>query len=117
MGLLTWWRRRQEAQRAVAQDLALNTDQGVIGDQVPELLGMSDVEGMAYVLRQLDLWNETAMPEQAAVLAGRLIASQESWRSEGRTMPYWGNLWVLRNYQRELGIPAPDVAPPYTDNG
>ena len=116
MGLLAWWREKRDAQRALAQDLALNTDQGVIGEQVPELLGMGDVEGMAYVLRQLDLWNETATPERAAVLAGRLIASQESFRSEGRTMPYWGNLWVLRTYQRELGISAPEVAPPHMDN-
>jgi hypothetical protein len=117
MGLLAWWRDRREAQRARDQDLALNTDQGVIGDQVPELLGMDVVEGMAYLIRQMDLWNETATPERAAELAGRLIASQESFRSEGRIMPYWGNLWVLRTYQRELGIPAPDVAPARTGNG
>ena len=111
MGLLSWWRKRREAQRVLAQDLDFNTDQDVIRSQVPELLGMGDVEGMAYVLRQLDLWNETATAERAAELAGRLVASQESFRSEGRTMPYWGNLWVLRTYQRELGIPVPEVAP------
>ena len=117
MGLLSWWRNWREAQRILSQDLALNTDQGVIGHQVPELLGMSQVEGMAYALRQIDLWNETATPERAVELAERLIASQEAFSSEGRTMPYWGNLWVLRNYQRELGIPAPHVAPPYSDEG
>lgn len=116
MGLLSWWREKRDAQRILVQDLAANTDQDVIGEQVPELLGMSDVEGMAYVLSQLDVWNETATPERAAVLAGRLIGSQEAFHSEGRTMPYWGTLWVLRNYQRELGIPAPEVAPPYTNN-
>jgi hypothetical protein len=115
MDLLSWWREKRERQRVIRADLALNIDQRVIGEQVPELLGMGDVEGMAYIFRQLDLWNETATPEQAAVLAGRLIASQDSFRSEGRTMPYWANLWVLRNYQRELGIVAPQVAPPYTE--
>lgn len=117
MGVLAWWRKRREAQRIVVEDLDANTDQAIIGEQVPELLGMSLVDGMAYVLHQVDLWNETATPEQAAVLAGRLAASHESWRSEGRTMPYWGNLWVLRSYQRELGIPVPSVAPFKAGNG
>lgn len=110
MGLLSWWRNRREAHLRLVDDLDLNSDQGVIGEQVPELLGMSDVEGMAYTLAQLDKWNETATPEQAIILATRLQASSDGWKAEGRLMPYWGNLWVLRNLQRELAIEAPPVA-------
>lgn len=96
---------------AKARDLASNTDQAAIADQVPELVGMDEVEGMAYVLRQIDKWNEDTTKERALELARRLVASNASFEAEGRTMPYWGNLWVLRTYQRELGIEAPDVAP------
>ena len=113
MGIRSWWRQRREDAAVAAAEYALNTDQEVIGTQVPELLGMSDVEGMAYVLNQIELWNETATPERAAELARRLTASQESFRAQGRTMPFWGNLWVLRTYQRELGIHAPAVAAPF----
>lgn len=79
-------------------------------EQVPELAGMDDVEGMAYVLRQVDIWNETATPERAAVFAGRLMASNQAFIDEDAVMPYWGNLWVLRTYQAELGIDAPRVS-------
>lgn len=110
MGLLTWWREKREAHRARLENLALNSDQDVIAEQVPELLGMTEVEGMAYVLRQIDEWNEYATPENAILLATRLQSSIDSWKAEGRTMPYWGNLWVLRTLQRELGIEVPAVA-------
>lgn len=111
MGLRTWWRAKREADKALAADLALNTDQRVIADQVPELLGMSDVEGMAHVLSAIDEWNGYASQEEALELHRRLTQSQDSFTVQGRRMPYWGNLWVLRNYQRELGIAAPVVAP------
>ena len=63
---------------------------------------MSDVEGMAYTLRAIEEWNRTCTPEEAAEFASRLQASQESWRADGLTMPYWGNLWVLRTYEAQL---------------
>ncbi len=73
---------------------------------------MSDVEGMAYVLKQIEEWNKGCTQEQATTFAGRLLASNDAWSADGLTMPYWGNLWVLRNYQRELGHAVPHVAPP-----
>ena len=111
MGLGSWWRSKREAARARAENMGLNTDQEVIAQQVPELVGMSDVEGMAYVFRQLDEWNKNVTEDQAIELAGRLIASNRAWEEDGKIMPYWGNLWVLRTYQAELGILAPTVAP------
>jgi hypothetical protein len=112
MGLRDWWRERQERAAATRRSLELNSDKHLIAQQVPELVGMNDVEGMAYVLRQIDLWNETCTPEQAATLASRLSASTDSFESDGLTMPFWGNLWVLRTYQKELGHDVPYVAPP-----
>src|SRR3546814_10744249 len=65
---------------------------------------MSDVQGMAYVLEQLEDWNKICTPEPAATFSGRLMASNESFNAEGMTIPYWGNLWALRTYQTELGM-------------
>src|SRR3546814_12100120 len=99
---------RSDANR---RSVALNDDQVLIAQQVPELAGMSDVQGMAYVLEQIEDWNKICTPEQAATFSGRLMASNESFNAEGLTMPYWGNLWALRTYQTELGMDVPKVAP------
>jgi hypothetical protein len=112
MGWWDWWRERQERAAATRRSVELNSDQQLIAQQVPELAGMGDVEGMAYVLRQIDIWNESCTPDQAATLASRLRSSTASFEAEGLTMPFWGNLWVLRTYQKELGHDVPDVAPP-----
>lgn len=110
MGLASWWREKRQAASAQRAALALNTDQTLIGQNVPELLGMSDVDGMAYVLQQIQDWNQHCSPEQAATFTARLKASNEAWASEGLIMPYWGNLWVLRNLQAELGWDVPAVS-------
>jgi len=110
MGLRSWWRENRERAAAIRRSLEINDDQKLIAQQVPELAGMTEVEGMAYVLRQIDEWNQTCTPEQAATFVGRLLASNKSWKAEGLTMPYWGNLWVLRTYQIELGRDVPGVA-------
>lgn len=112
MGLRSWWRANREKAEATRRSLALNGDQDLIAQQVPELVGMSDVDGMAYVLEQIREWNKTCTKEQAATFAERLMASSQSFQAEGLTMPYWGNLWVLRTYQTELGLAVPSVAPP-----
>jgi hypothetical protein len=112
MGLRSWWRENLDKAAATRRSLALNDDEELIAQQVPELVGMSDVEGMAYVIQQLQEWNKTCTKDQAVTLAGRLLASNESFHADGLTMPYWGNLWVLRNYQRELGLDVPHVATP-----
>lgn len=111
MGLRSWWQGNRERAAKTRQSVAWNTDQELIAQQVPELAGMSDVEGMAYVLRQIDEWSKTCTQEEAATLAGRLVASTESFSAEGLTMPYWANLWVLRTYQAALGHDVPRVAP------
>lgn len=108
--LVSWWRKQKVANAAKWDALAPHEDQGLIASQVPELVGMSLTEGMAYVLRQFDVWNETATPSAAATLSIRLAQSQAGFEEQGKTMPYWGNLWVLRTLQAELGIAAPAVA-------
>jgi hypothetical protein len=110
MGFKDWWQTRKAVAAAERSSLALNTDQGLIELNVPELLGMSDVEGMAYVLQQIQAWNQQCSPEEAATFVARLQASTEAWASEGLTMPYWGNLWILRNLQAELGWEVPTVS-------
>lgn len=116
MGLRNWWRENRERSAATRRSLALSGDQEMIARQVPELVGMSDVEGMAYVLRQIDEWNKTCSPDEAENFSARLKASNESWAEQGLTMPYWGNLWVLRTYQAQLGHDVPAVAPPAGSN-
>jgi hypothetical protein len=112
MGLREWWSKQRAVNAAHRRSLEIDSDQALIAQQVPELVGMSDVERMAYILAQIEEWNKTCSPEQAATLAGRLKASQKSWKNDGLTMPTWGNLWVLRTYQEELGQETPWVAPP-----
>lgn len=107
MGLLSWWRESRERAERTRQSLAMNDDQDAIAEHVPELAGMTEVEGMAYVMRQIQDWNATCSQEEAATFAGRLQASNASWAEQGLTMPYWGNLWILRTYQAELGRDAP----------
>lgn len=111
MSLRSWWQQSRKRAAATRLSVAINQDQELIAQQVPELAGMTDVEGMAYVLQQIDKWNETCTPEQATTLAGRLMASNESFDAEGLTMPYWASLWTLRTYQAELGYDVPKVAP------
>lgn len=103
MGLREWWRESRDRKAAMRQSLAWNGDQALIAEQAPELVGKSDVEGMAYVLEKIQEWNEICTPEEAATFASRLKASQDSFTAEGLTMPYWGNLVVLRRYQAEIG--------------
>src|SRR3546814_8242018 len=86
MGLLEWWRRNREQADANRRSVALNDDQVLIAQQVPELAGMSDVQGMAYVLEQIEDWNKICTPEQAATFSGRLMASNESFNAEGLTI-------------------------------
>lgn len=111
MGLRSWWQENRERAAAMRRSAEINDDQELIAQQVPELAGMTDVEGMAHVLREIDKWNQICTPEQAATFVGRLIASNDLWKAKGLTMPYWGSLWVLRTYQTELGREMPAAAP------
>lgn len=110
MGLRGWWQANRQRAKLTRQSVALNSDQELIRQQVPELFGMSDVEGMAYVMHQIREWNKTCSDDQTATFADRLAASNKSFQADGLTMPYWGNLWVLRTYQRQLGLDVPAVA-------
>ncbi len=74
---------------------------------------MSDVEGMAYTLQQVELWKATCRPEEAIEFSRRGKASIESFEFDGLTMPYWATLWILRTYQRSIGLNVPDVAPAF----
>lgn len=102
MGLREWWAERKLRNEQVRRSLAINDDEDAIAAMVPELAGMGFVAGGAYLMREMDKFNATCTPEQSAELAGRLIASQQAWADEGLTMPYWGNLVVLRKLQEEI---------------
>jgi hypothetical protein len=112
MGLRSWWRSNRAHAANVRRSLAINDDQELIAVQVPELSGMSDVEGMAYTLQQINEWKATASPEQIAEFSRRGRESMAAFEKDGLTMPYWGSLWILRTYQKSLGLDAPAVAPP-----
>lgn len=111
MGLRSWWKTYRERRRLNRQSLAWNDDQGLIATQVPELAGMSDVESMAYILQQIDAWKATCSPDEASEFARRGHASIETFERDGLTMPYWATLWILRTYQKSLGLDVPHVAP------
>lgn len=102
MGLREWWAARKQRQANTRRSLEINDDQNAIAEHAPELVGMTFVEGAAYVLHQIELFNETATLEHSAVFAGRLAASNQAWMDEGLTMPYWANLWVLRTLQAQI---------------
>lgn len=116
MGLLEWWSSYKARAESNRISLALNTDENLIGEHVPELLGMSDVEGMAYVMEQIEAWNQECTKEQATMFVARLAASKDSWDNDGLLMPYWGNLWVLRNLQVEIGWDVPTVSKPVSSS-
>ena len=111
MGLRNWWDERQKRSASVSKSLQLNRDQTLVANQVPELAGMGEVEAMAYTFEQIEQWNAVCTKAQATELALRLVGSNASFETEGLTMPFWANLWVLRTYQAELGMDAPNVAP------
>lgn len=102
MGIGDWWAARKRRIELTRKSLSINDDEAAIAANVPELAGMGFVKGAAYTLGEIDRFRETCTPEQAALFAGRLIASQQSWTEDGLTMPYWGNLWVLRKLQAEI---------------
>ncbi len=111
MGLLKWLRTRNQSGEATRRSLAVNDDRELIDSQVPELAGMDMVAGMAYALQQIEDWKIQATPDQVSEFITRGKRSIASFAAEGLTMPYWGSLWVLRTYQRELGLDVPAVAP------
>ncbi|MXP43069.1 hypothetical protein [Allopontixanthobacter sediminis] len=73
---------------------------------------MSEVEGMAHTLQAIDGFHQACAPDESIEFRRRLLGSQEAFKADGLTMPYWGSLWVLRTYQAQLGMDAPAVAPP-----
>lgn len=111
MGLSDWWRARKQRDAAISRSLALNDDEELIAFQVPELRGMTQIDGMAHTLHEIRSWRAAATTEQNAELDRRLQGSNSTFAADGFTMPYWGNLWVLRTYQRSLNLDAPSVAP------
>ena len=115
MSLFSWWKNNREQNRKLQDDLALNSDQTLIGEQVPELLGKAEVEGMAFVLEEIRKWRATASVEEGDELQRRMRGSSEALDVEGRIMPYWANLWLLRTYQQQLGLDVPWVAPKISD--
>lgn len=115
MGIKDWWIAKRQRTAQTRQSLEIENNQEMIAQQVPEVAGKSDVERMAYILEQIKEWNSYCTPTHAQTFSERLKASQEAWANDGMTMPTWGNLWVLRTYQRELGLDVPNVAAPVPD--
>jgi hypothetical protein len=109
--------KRDRAAAATRRSLAIHDNKELMAVQVPELAGMGEASGMAHTLQAIGDWNRTCTPDEAEEFATRLLASQNAWKADGLTMPYWGTLWVLRTYQAELGRDAPAVAPPVAKNG
>ncbi len=66
---------------------------------------------MAYTLRQIDEFRLIASPEEWLEVQRRQSLSLDAFKEQGLVMPYWGNLWLLRHYQNELGHDVPWVAP------
>ncbi|MGQ2930796.1 MAG: hypothetical protein ACT6Q3_10015 [Sphingopyxis sp.] len=108
--MLGWWKRWRDRTAETKASLAISDNIEFRASQVPELIGMEDVEAMAYILKQIEEWNSICTSSQSAEYASRLKASGDAWNEQGLTMPYWGNLWVLRTYQSELGLSVPPVS-------
>ena len=85
--MLGWWRNWRQQAAANKATLAINDNLEFRASQVPELIGLSQVEAMAYILKQIKLWNESCTPLQSTELSSRLMASAESWKQQGLTMP------------------------------
>ena len=111
MGLRLWWNTQRERARLTRQSLAWNDDHELMASQVPELSGMTDVQGMAYAMQQIDAWKAICSPEERNEFSRRGRESIASFEREGLTMPYWGTLWILRTFQKSLGLDVPEVAP------
>lgn len=88
--------------RANRRSIRLSEDEALIAQHAPEVSGMGFVNGGAFVLSAINEWRSAATPDQLAEFAGRLEALQTAWENEGLTMPWWGNLKELRDYQAEL---------------
>jgi hypothetical protein len=106
------WRRRRAAQKFARDSLADISDHEFIAAQLPELLGMDELDAIAYSLQKMDEWEEHASPEQAAELASRLIAINAAFEELGGVLPFWANLWVLRTLQAEDGLNRSSPVPP-----
>lgn len=115
MGIRKFISEYYQANKAARESVALNENQEIIAVQVPELSGMDSVEGMAYVMIQIQDWNKVCTAENALEFTHRLANSHEAMETEGMQLPYWANLWVLRTYQKELGFDVPAVAPKVYD--
>ena len=102
MSIRGWWNARKAKSERTQMSVDINEDEDAISLMAPEVAGMGFVRGGAFVLKALDEFNQGCTHEQSLELAARLIASQESWQSEGLTMPYWGSLVVLRKLQSEI---------------
>ena len=110
MGLRNWWAGvRQRPALSPIEAAARNP--ALIASQVPELAGMPELEGMAYTFREIERWRSTASPKEWRELQRRRGKSIAYSEAKGLVMPYWGDLWLLRTYQRQLGQDVPWVAP------
>ena len=107
--ITNWWHTQRRTASLTRRSVAINDDKAAISQMAPELIGMSFVEGGAYILKQIEAFNSSSTGEQRMEFAARLLASNQSWADKGLTMPYWGNLVVLRRFQAELASTDADV--------
>jgi hypothetical protein len=108
--MLAAWQRWRVKAAADRLSMKINDDVELRAHYTPELIGMSDVEGMAHTLEQANVWKAECSPEDLqewGLFAGAL---HDQWVANGLTMPYWANLWALRTIQRRLGFKVPPVA-------
>ena len=105
------WLELTSALSAARRRVAGGTRSGEEAEPVPELSGLSQAAARDYAMRQIQEWLAICDPEQAATFGDKLDGASRMWSERGLQMPDWGHLWILRTYQRELGLQVPAVVP------
>ena len=110
MGQRKWWANVRRGPALSALEAATRNPV-FIASQVPELAGMPVLEGMVHTSREIEHWRSTASPQEWQELQRKRSKAVAYSVAKGLAMPYWGDLWLLRTYQRELGQDVPWVSP------
>jgi hypothetical protein len=106
MGISAWWNERMRRVGSAQRTPETDNDQRAIARLAPEVWGMNFVAGAAYVLDKVMIFQESCTPAQAKIFTSRLSESRRLWEAQELTMPYWGNLAVLRTLQGEIAAQA-----------
>ncbi len=108
--MLTMWREWRAKAAANRLSMKINDDVELRAHYTPELIGMTDVEGMAYTMEQADFWKVGCSPHHLQELRRFVGSIHDEWAAHSLTVPYWATLWALRTVQTRLGLNVPKVA-------